>query len=891
MPSLRAFRPRALARRARRLLEMERRGSARRRPVVPETVFYESFAGNGALDNPEALFRELLRDPDFAQLRHVWSLDRASGRDIRAEFAGDPRVRFVRPRSAAYLEALARSQYLITNATFPPEFQKRDGQIVVNTWHGTPLKRMGYDMPDGAYEAANTLRNFLASDFLVSQNPHMTSMYREAYRLDGLFGGRILETGYPRTDRQHLDHAGRDAAFAALRSHGIDVGDRQLVIYAPTWKGTSFTSPRDDAAELLVAVSELQSQLGSHYLVLLKAHQAVHEAVAAQAGGRGTGPLVSNDVPTNLLLGITDVLITDYSSIFIDFLGIGRPIVFYTPDQTDYQQERGTYFGGDDLPGPVVTTIPALARVITSPNGAHDRTAERWRAEFTHRDDGAAAARVIDAVFRAPARATAQPSQSTAERPSALPSRHRVLLYLGGMRSNGITTSALNLLAHLDLDRYDVSVLLARPRTRDQRANAARIDSRVRQFHRVGGLTGRLSTEAAMRVLGRLRPGHRERAWERQLWEGEWRRMTGGLAFDTVIDFSGYSRFWSEVVLHSPPARRLIWLHNDMAAEVNRPVGGRRAMRRSLPAVFALYSRFDGLISVSASLSDRNADALAARYRVPRKHFQSVRNVIDEVSARERLRQPLREAAAQLDPETGAIEHPAWAERLLAERNATWFVTVGRLSPEKNQTRLLDAFALVHRERADTRLILVGDGPLRAQLETHRDALGLSDAVVFTGALANPFAVLAHADCFVLSSDYEGQPMVLLEAAVAQLPIVSVRFGSVADALPDGSLHIVDQTVSGLAQGLRDYLDGAVPDSGLDAEAYNALALREFDTATELSSTSSLSSSAVSSSAREISANRPTAPRRRSRSTTTTAATISSATISASSTGEKPRHN
>jgi len=136
--------------------------------------------------------------------------------------------------------------------------------------------------------------------------------------------------------------------------------------------------------------------------------------------------------------------------------------------------------------------------------------------------------------------------------------------------------------------------------------------------------------------------------------------------------------------------------------------------------------------------------------------------------------------------------------------------------------------------------------------------------LVIAGALANPFPVLAQADCFVLSSDYEGQPMVLLEAAVAGLPIVTVRFGSVADAVPGDELHIVHQTVEGLAQGMRDYLDGAVRVSGLDAEEYNALALREFRAAIESddeSSAASLSSSVSSSSAAEISASGVTTTR------------------------------
>lgn len=849
-----------MLRRALRLAELQRRALAQDRAVIPGTVLYESFAGHGALDNPEALFRRLIGDPEFAGLRHLWSLDAASGAAFRAEFSADRRVRFVRPRSAAYLTALARSQYLVTNATFPPEFRKRPGQTVLNTWHGTPLKHMGYDMPDGAYEAANTLRNFLASDFLLSQNAHMTRMYRESYRLDGIFAGRILELGYPRTDRQTLDPDQR----ARIRDQlGIAADDhRRLVVFAPTWKGTSFASPRDDAERLGAVTRELQDRLGDGFLVVLKAHQAVHDAVAGHRAGRGpVHPVVSNDIPTNALLGITEVLITDYSSIFIDFLSTRRPIVFFTPDRDEYSRERGTYFSPDELPGPVVTTVHELAEAIRAPRRAREQAAERWRSEFTAHDDGGASDRVIDAVFRSAA--PAEPTPAASPRPR----RRSILLYLGGMRSNGITTSALNLLAHLDHERLDVSVVLARPRTREQRENASRIDARVRQFHRVGGLTDRVSTEFRMRVAGRLWAAHREAAWERRLWHREWQRIFGDAGFDAVIDFSGYSRFWSELILHSPPARRLVWLHNDMVAEVDRPVGGRRAMRRSLPAVFALYPRFDALVSVSNTLSSANAAGLAERYGIPREKFLSARNAIDEIAVRERLREPLADAATVVDAETGEVGHPEWPNRLAVERSATgrgsqtrWFVTVGRLSPEKNQARLLEAFARVHVEHPDTGLIVVGDGPLRDELEQRRDALGLGDAVIMTGALANPFPVLAASDCFVLSSDYEGQPMVLLEAAVAGLPIVTVDFRSVDDAVPGDRLHVVEQTVDGLAAGMIDYLDGEVGTPDFDPEEYNALVLREFVAAIRSDADPSPSNS-PRSSAREISARSAIAPR------------------------------
>ena len=866
-----------LPRRLGRALDAERLARARARPILPGTVLYESFDGNGALDNPEAIFRALLADPAFERFQHIWAVETADSRAFRTEFAQHPRVSFVRPRSVAYSRALARSEYLINNATFGPEFAKRDGQIYLNTWHGTPLKTMGYDMPAGAFQSANVLRNFVMADVLLSQNPHMTRMYTDSYRLAGILPATILEAGYPRTDRQQLDLEERRVALRQLLDAGITVGARRLVVYAPTWKGTDFGSPRDEAADLLATTDRLQQQLGGDHLVLLKVHQAVARGMVADAG---TGRLIPNEMPTNVVLGLADVLVTDYSSIFIDFLSTGRPIVFYTPDRLDYAAERGTYFGDDDRPGPVVTTVVELAGAIrASSDAAQTTVAARWRSEFTARDDGHATERVIDAVFRGRTdpRFVVPP----------IPRRQSVLLYLGGMRSNGITTSAMNLLVHLDHDVLEVSVLMDRPGGRQQRANAGRIDSRVRQFHRRGGINGRRLTLLAMRVLGWLAPSHTESPWERRLWADEWRRCFGDARFDTVIDFSGYSRFWAELVLHSPPARRAIWLHNDMAAEVDRPVGGRRRMRRSLPAVFALYPRFDELVSVSSALSRANADALASRHGIPTERFVSVRNVIDDTTVHRMLRLPVTDAVEFRNPETGEVTVPSWVPQLTADDGTRWFVSVGRLSPEKNHARLLEAFASITEQHPEARLIVVGDGPLRGALEAQRASLRLEDSLVLAGALANPFAVLAAADCFVLSSDYEGQPMVLLEAAVAGLPIVTVRFGSVADALPDGQSHIVEQSASGLAAGMRDYLEGRVAAATLDAGEYNALALREFMTVVESGSSSS---SFASSSEAEISASTPTA-RRATTSTprTTTAPIATSHHMRASSPGIGPR--
>lgn len=824
-----------LLRQLRRALAAELRALVQRGPVQPRTVLYESFEGNGALCNPEAIFRELLRSPDLEDLTHTWVLNsRHAHRGIQEEFADNPMVRFVHYRSLGYFHALATSNFLINNATFPPEFGKRPGQVYLNTWHGTPLKRMGYDMPNGAMDSANTLRNFVSADFLLSQNAFMTEqMYEKAYKLRGIYTGKVIEAGYPRVDHQFLDNHGVADGRLRLETAGLDLRGRRIVLFAPTWKGDSFSAPEDDARELFDTVQGLQARLGTDdYVVLLKTHQVVHRFAASNPALARV--LVPNDVPTNTVLGLSDILITDYSSIFFDFLASDRPIVFFTPDMNSYSDSRGTYMSTEQLPGASCVTLDDLSAAVKeagsdrTPESARNAQYRGWKERFVALEDGRSSERVVDIVFRGNTDNHCVVSISD-------DARIPVLLHLGGMRSNGITSAALNLLNGIDHDKYDVSAVFIRPRGAQRKANQARINSHVRQFHRVAGMNGSKFSHLR-RKLADLRhepllPTHP--APQQEFWDDEWRRCFGQSRFDSVIDFSGYSPFWARLLLHSPDAQRAIWLHNDMLAEADRVIRGRKRMRVGLRAVFALYASFDSLVSVSPSLDQVNRASLLELYGLRTEQFVAARNLVDGGQVIEGMTQDVRELAQHpVDPDTGEIIVPEWADSMVSDDQLRWFVTVGRFSPEKNQARLLRAFCAVHRDNPNTRLLLVGYGPLRARLETLRDELGLEGAAFLVGPYANPFAIVAAADCFVLSSNYEGQPMVILEAAIMGLPIVSVDFDSIHDALPDDGIHVVSQDDQALARGMRDFLAASVRPCSLDVERYNGAAVREFYDAT-----------------------------------------------------------
>ena len=797
----------------------------RARPIERDTVLYEATFGAGLLDSPLAIFEHLVAAPDLAHLRHVWVVADDGRRQRAREHLAtlglvEPRVRVVGYRTAAYFRHLATAGYLVNNSTFPAELGKRPGQVYVNTWHGTPLKAMGYDIPGGALDAANIIRNFLAADHLLSSGPHMTdTMYRQAYRLAGLAPGSVLEVGMPRTDVQvGTTDAQRAAIRRRLRESGVAVDPgRRLVLVAPTWRGEAFADPRLDAEDLLHLVTCLRTELGDAWQVLVKAHPVVQAQTQALTGLEGL--LVPSDIPVNEVLAIVDHLVTDYSSVLFDALADPRlPITFHVPDREAYERTRPLYLPAEDLPGRVCTTAPETAADVAA-GGERADVRHDWAARFAPFDDGQATRRVVDAVWRG-----TEPSVGRrvplAERADGrrVP---RLLIHGGSLQRNGVTSSLIALLGQLDLDGLDVSVAWGPARDADPGAFAQAVDDRVRLLPRVGmpgGSPRVLGFRHLLERLGADHPAVPVGALVRLLQQ-EWVRCFGTAQFDHVIDFGGYSPYWallmSRGVAPGTVRTHSMWLHNDLAAEVASTVehGSRRA--RHLEQVFSLYHRYDRLVSVSQPLSRVNEQSL--RRCAGDATFSSARNLIDVRRVRVLAQSPLEDLG--LAPEVVAA---------LRDEGTVSFVTAGRLTPTKNQARLVRAAAAARAAGHPVTVVVMGSGPLEEELRSLVAQLGLERSVHLTGQVANPFPVIAAADYFALTSEHEGLPMVILEALALSTPVLTTAFSSVEGVIPPGCGVVVDRDDDAVARAMMDLVYRRPEFSTLDVDAYNATALQEF---------------------------------------------------------------
>ncbi|MFJ2024403.1 CDP-glycerol glycerophosphotransferase family protein [Streptomyces sp. NPDC087897] len=373
-------------------IQRERYAALRARTAddLRPAVLYSSFDGRQFSDSPRAVHRELAaRGRD---IEHLWV--------VRDQQAAVPEgVRPVALHSAAWHEALARSRWIVTNTHLPQWFERAEGQCVVQTWHGTPLKRIGRDLAgtphaDAAYMASMEHRSAQWS-VLVSPNSFSTPVLRRAFG----YSGEVLECGYPRNDLLYAPDRGKVAT--AVRERLAIPEGRRVILYAPTWREDRPRQGGRYAPDLPLDLELARRTLGEDHVLLVRRHYLVGGSVPDTAFVRD----VSRYPDVAELLLISDALVTDYSSIMFDFAQTGRPMLFHTHDLAHYRDTlRGFCFDFERrAPGPLIPDSAAIVAALRHPETAtaeYRDAYERFREAFCDLDDGTAAAGVVDRMLK-----------------------------------------------------------------------------------------------------------------------------------------------------------------------------------------------------------------------------------------------------------------------------------------------------------------------------------------------------------------------------------------------------------------------------------------------------------------------------------------------------------
>ncbi|MEY4398427.1 MAG: hypothetical protein RLZ53_1003 [Actinomycetota bacterium] len=354
-------------------------------PIQKGAVLFDSFNGKVIGDNPLDIFLELQKvRPD---LKFYWTV----GAGTKAP-SGATGIVF---ESKAWLDLLASAEYIVANTSLPWYFRKVKGQTYLQTWHGTPLKRLVHDIPPGSLTKSylDTMdREAAAWDYLISPSEFCTEVLPRAFG----YKGEVLETGYPRNDRLTTHTAEeRQQLRSAL---GVSDPKTVLVMYAPTWRDYKRTATGNWD---LVSYMDPNIKLPDGFRMMFRGHTNTHAIDSTKAAGSAIDVTKYPDV-TELYIA-ADVLVTDYSSVMFDFSVTGKPIIFLAPDLDRYRAERGFYFDFEtEAPGPILTSDKEVVETLSKlPETAirFQNAYKHWQAKFNALEDGGASKRVVRAVW------------------------------------------------------------------------------------------------------------------------------------------------------------------------------------------------------------------------------------------------------------------------------------------------------------------------------------------------------------------------------------------------------------------------------------------------------------------------------------------------------------
>jgi CDP-glycerol glycerophosphotransferase len=359
-----------------------------RQPLDDKLAVYSAYWNRLPSCNPLAIYekaKELAPD-----VHGVWVVKQHLADQVPA---GVDHVVLNSPR---YWEVMARAKYLVNNVNFADGVVKREGQIHLQTHHGTPLKSMGVDQK--RYPAAAkgmSFRKLLARadrwDYSVSSNQHTTEQWERVYPCNF----ESVDAGYPRND----------VYYRATAQDVLDIRERlgvapgkTAVLYAPTMRDYQVGYvPRLD-------LEKISRELGEDFVLLVRTHYFYDQDPGLQElQERGALIDVSGHPVVEELCLAADALVTDYSSIMFDYANLDRPIVIHADDWETYRTTRGVYFDlMAEAPGPFARTQAELTEILTTGAWRDERAAKArtaFRRRFCEYDDGRAAERVVRRVF------------------------------------------------------------------------------------------------------------------------------------------------------------------------------------------------------------------------------------------------------------------------------------------------------------------------------------------------------------------------------------------------------------------------------------------------------------------------------------------------------------
>jgi len=757
-------------------------------------VYVESREGNDFAGNVLRIVEEL-SSGDYGNLKiFVYAKEEAQSQIKEIQKNYDLKIAEISSNEITALKKLEIAKYVITDSGMRPRYVKRPGQIVLETWHGTPLKTMGIDNQAEEYRCANIQQVFFASDYLLYPNDYMRDKMLNAYMMEKIYPGTILLGGYPRNSI----FFNRDSGEKLKDKLGFS--DKQLFAYMPTFKGL-FLDRKDKKQRDAVYnyLKQIDARLDDSQVLLVKLHVYNQEKIDFSSFSH-IQPFPKG-YETYDILNMTDCLVTDYSSVFFDYANSKRKIILFNYDEEEFLKDRGMYMSIHDLPFPKVDNVEDLMCELNCPKNYDD---SEFIETFCTYDNPDACRNLCRHVFKGEKACIEEKIEND---------KKNILIFAGGLKSNGMTSSMINVLNKIDRQKYNIFISYSSwdPFLEENHVEAfSRIPDGVECCPLRMGIN--FTVLEHRKFISFLKNPNKKLSEDLiKMFKRELHRAFNGFHFDSIIHFNGYGI--EETMLFSvSDSKKSIWVHNDMVQEI------RGKDNQNLSVLKHVYNEYDNVVVVSPDLIKPTSQISGRKDNIRLVH--NVNN-IDEIKRKSQMDIEINDSCEVITNNPDGIEG-------VLNSPARKFITIGRFSPEKGHKRLISAFNRYCEDNPDTQLIIIGGyGPSDDQTVNLAMQSKFADNITIIKSILNPMPILKRCDLFVVSSYYEGWPMVIMEADAFDIPVIATDING-TQWMRDYGGYIVENSEEGILQGMHDFSQGKVNPLGIDYEEYNRKAIEEF---------------------------------------------------------------
>ena len=366
-------------------------------------IIFHTFNGKAYSDTPKAIYKYMQDHSEYDDYKYIWAF---KDPEKYKYLENNKNTKVVKSNSKEFEECLQKAKYWIFNYRAGDHQYPKKNQVFVQCWHGTPLKKLGYDLK-GTHNAMNSEEEIHKKykvdakkfKYIISPSKFASEKFISAWNLEKTnMTDKVLEKGYPRND---FLYNFKEEDVKRIKQELNIPDDKKVILYAPTWRDDQHQAGVGYTYKTEVDFDMLQKNLEKDYVLLFRAHYLVANSFEFDKY-KGFIYNVSEVDDINELYIISDILVTDYSSVFFDYANLKRPMLFYMYDFDKYKDDlRGFYIDLEELPGKITKTEADLIEAIKETNNfEYNDKYKKFNEKYNYLDDGQATKRVVEEIIK-----------------------------------------------------------------------------------------------------------------------------------------------------------------------------------------------------------------------------------------------------------------------------------------------------------------------------------------------------------------------------------------------------------------------------------------------------------------------------------------------------------